>query len=87
MVGSVEKPQPSHTAEQPKWALQSKTILGVLAAVLPALLTMCGVQFDDAAAQDIGGAVLTIVGAIIAIKGRFDAVQTLTVLPPRKEGE
>jgi hypothetical protein len=61
------------TLEKPWW--QSKTILGTVAAVLPTVSDMLGIDYS--LIQPYAGDIITIAGAILAIIGRKTAVAAI----------
>ncbi len=68
--------------ENPKWFLKSKTILGLVISVLPALLPAIGISFGADDTQLVSGAVDGLVqgiGAILALYGRFVAKAPVTI--------
>jgi hypothetical protein len=68
-----------------KWFLKSKTILGVLVAILPTLLPVFGLSFgenEQALFSEFVDAVIVAVGAVLAWIGRNNAAGTVTLLPP-----
>lgn len=61
---------------KPFW--QSKTLLGILLLLLPAVAKKLGFQLDDADAQDVAGLVVQGLGALIGAYGRFTAKHDLS---------
>lgn len=72
-------------APKPKWFLQSKTIWGMIAMVLPILLPMMGVSFN---ATDIGlvnstvDQAFQVIGTVLVLYARFKDGTPLTATPP-----
>ncbi|KKM75467.1 hypothetical protein LCGC14_1389890 [marine sediment metagenome] len=67
-----------------KWFVKSKTILGIILSVLPTILPAFGVSFGADDAQLINGFVdasIQLVGAALAIYGRWVATQSVSVKP------
>ena len=67
-----------------KWFLKSKTIIGVVISIIPALLPALGVHFtaDDASFVSTNvDHIIQGVGAVLAIYGRFVAKGPTTVAP------
>ena len=67
-----------------KWALQSKTILGALLAMLVVILPTMGISFtadDSALFSALLDKILEVGGLALAIWGRFTASSDVTVLP------
>lgn len=62
-----------------KSPLASRTIIGVLIALLPVLARWTGVQLDDADAQASADDLVTIAGAVLAIVGRWKATRPLAL--------
>lgn len=61
---------------EPKWFLQSKTILGLIVSILPALLPAVGVSFSGDDVGLVNGLVdslMTFGGALFAAYGRWVA--------------
>ena len=59
-----------------KFFLKSKTILGIIISIMPALLPEVGVSFSEADGQLITStwdSIIQSVGAVLAVYGRFDA--------------
>lgn len=70
--------------EDPKWFIKSKTLLGVVLSILPALLPAIGVSFSVDDSQLVSGSVdgiLQGIGALLAIYGRFVAKSPVTAAP------
>ncbi len=67
-----------------KTFLASKTVWGVIAMALPALLPLFGVSFgvdDTTVVNDAADKVFQAVGALVALWGRFTATTKLVVKP------
>jgi uncharacterized membrane protein (DUF441 family) len=66
-----------------KFFLKSKTIIGIIVSILPALLPQVGVSFSEADGQLINTTVDQVIqgiGAVLAFYGRF-AAGGVTVKP------
>ncbi len=67
-----------------KFILQSKTIWGVVILVLPVILPMFGIEFGaDAIGESTVAfnSLITLVGAVLAVYGRFKATTAISVAP------
>lgn len=64
------------SATKPFW--QSKTLLGILIALLPTVLGWLGIEFDDAQTQALAAEIAQVLGGLLAIVGRFTARAKLT---------
>jgi len=65
-----------------KFFLKSKTIIGVIVGILPSILPQLGVSFsveDGQLINDFVDLTIEVVGAALAIYGRFVAEEPLTV--------
>lgn len=61
---------------EPKWFLQSKTVLGVIVSILPGLLPAFGVSFgadDTAMISGFVDSLIQFAGAAFAVYGRWVA--------------
>lgn len=64
----------------PKFALKSKTILGVIIAALPTIGPVLGIGLEDQALISSGiDAVITLIGAALGAYGRFVAKEPITL--------
>lgn len=66
---------------EPKFALRSKTIIGIILVVLPVFAKFAGIALEDADAQAVAEPVVTLLGALIALWGRITAKAPLTLAP------
>ena len=69
-----------------KFILKSKTLQGVLGMLMPLLLPLLGVQFDDAQTQEIVQALGVLSGAAWAVYGRLSAKGGIHITRPRYGG-
>lgn len=69
---------------EPKWFLKSKTIIGVIISVLPALLPALGVSFSADDAHLVSGtvdSVMQAIGALLAVYGRWVSTDAVKAMP------
>ena len=70
--------------ETDKWFLASKTILGLLATILPTLLPLIGIESgleDGQLFTTFFDSMITLAGAAMALYGRFVASTSLRLGP------
>ena len=70
--------------DSPKWFLKSKTIIGLVISVLPALLPALGISFSVDDSQLVSGTldgVIQGIGGVLALYGRFVAKAPVTAAP------
>lgn len=66
--------------EFPKFALKSKTILGIILTALPTLAPALGIGLEDQALISSGiDAIITVLGASLGAYGRFVAKEPITI--------
>lgn len=91
--GSEESAAPGHDGTvqpyprieltpEPKWAAKSKTVIGAVVAALPAIASLLGIEVADEEVQRMGGALLTLLGTVLAIWGRITAKAPLSFSNP-----
>ena len=69
---------------EPKWFLQSKTILGLIVSVLPALLPALGISFsgdDVGLVNNLVDSLMPFGGAAFAAYGRFVSTTQVKLAP------
>ncbi len=69
---------------QPKWFIASKTLLGVVATILPTLLPLFGIGLDPndgVLFTDLADKIIMFAGAALAVYGRFVASGSLSATP------
>ncbi|MFW5490415.1 MAG: hypothetical protein ACNI3A_18660 [Desulfovibrio sp.] len=64
---------------EPKFFLKSKTVLGIIIALVGAIVGHFGLPVDDAEIATFSSALLELVGFVLAVFGRVTAKQSLTV--------
>jgi hypothetical protein len=57
----------------PKWFLASKTILGAIVTVLPAIFSVFGAELQDTEAQNVLQTFAAFIGSLLVVWGRFTA--------------